>query len=853
MNVRFGTFLQLWALVLINATVVPVAWAAEEPAVVGLGKAGSIAPEHDQPTTSVTEWLAQIEETLIQITGVQVNATEQGLDIVLSVNTDALNLPTTTTEGNRLTAVIPNAVLALPDGPAYRQTNPATGIAEVLVTPLQEDQVQVEIVGTETPPTVTIQNETTGLVFAVETATLAASEEDEELEITVTAEREVKGGYIVPEISPTTRTDTPILETPTSIQVVPKQVLEDQQVTRLDEALSNVSGVTLGGTFGGTTLDFNVRGFDAPTLRDGFREFGTFTGANPALGNVERVEVLKGPASILYGELQPGGIINIVTEQPLDQPTYELGLELGNRGFVQPQIDLTGPLTANGDLLYRLNASYSREADFTDFDVDIERFFVAPVLSWQIGDRTNLTLKAEYANDSQPLDNGLPAIGDGVADVPFSSIIGEPDDATTSALFRAGYSFEHQFNDQWEIRNAFEYSRRDLLNVGAIPFEFDEATGIVTRFSGIQDIDTTNFSLQTSVSGEFATGPIEHKLLVGIDLNRTDDLQLASLDFSSPSFLDIFDPVFGLAPSPENGLPTARNIETQTNRIGIFLQDQIKVLDNLILVAGVRYDTVDQSITNGPTDFNPAVSKVDQNSDAVTPRFGIVYQPLEFLSLFASYSQSFTPNTETTSSGELLLPERGEGFEVGVKAALLKERLFATLSYFDISRSNVATPDPLDIFSSVATGVQNSRGIELDVTGEILPGWNVIASYAYIDAKVSEDNTIPEGNRLFNVPKHSGSVWSTYEIQSGDLQGLGFGLGLNFVGEREGDLANSFELDSYFLTNAAIFYHHDNWRLALNFKNIFDIDYIVGSNNSRTFGSEVGEPLTVIGSVTVKF
>ncbi|MEO0377312.1 MAG: TonB-dependent receptor plug domain-containing protein, partial [Cyanobacteria bacterium P01_A01_bin.17] len=483
MNVRFGTFLQLWALVLINATVVPVALAAEEPAVAGLGEAGSIAPEHDQPATSVTEWLAQIEETLIQIQGVQINSTEQGLDIVLSTNTDTLNLPTTTTEGNRLTAVIPNAVLAIPDGPAYRQTNPATGIAEVSVTPLPEDQVQVEIVGTEAPPTVTIQNEATGLVFAVETVTLAASEEGEELEITVTAEREVEGGYIVPETSPTTRTDTPILETPTSIQVVPKQVLEDQQVTRLDEALSNVSGVTFGGTFGGTTLDFNVRGFDAPTLRDGFREFGgSFTGANPALGNVERVEVLKGPASILYGELQPGGVINIVTEQPLDHPAYEFGLKLGNRGFVQPQIDLTGPLTSNGDLLYRLNASYSREADFTDFDVDIERFFVAPVLSWQIGDRTNLTLKVEYANDSKPLDNGLPAIGDGVADVPFSSIIGEPDDSTTSALFRAGYSFEHQFNDQWEIRNAFEYSRRDLLNVGAVPFEFDEATGIVTRF-----------------------------------------------------------------------------------------------------------------------------------------------------------------------------------------------------------------------------------------------------------------------------------------------------------------------------------------------------------------------------------
>ncbi|PZD72621.1 Ferrichrome-iron receptor [Acaryochloris thomasi RCC1774] len=853
MKQRFGKFLPLWAIALAGLGATQSVLATEKPATTDeLAELLEILePEDRQPAASVTEWLAQIEATQIQVTGIQINPTEQGLSIVLETTADDLAIPAATTEGNRLTAIIPNAVLALPGGPEYQQDNPVEGISQVSVIPLSGDQVQVEIVGIEGPPTVTIQSEISGLVFAVDAVSPVASEE-EELELTVTAERGPEG-YAVPEVSPTTRTDTPILDTPTSIQVVPKQVLEDQQVTRIDEALRNVSGVTFGDTFGGVSIDFNVRGFDAPTLRDGFREFGGFTGANPALGNVERVEVLKGPASILYGELQPGGIINIVTEQPLDQPAYEIGLELGNRGFVQPQIDLTGPLTPKKDLLYRLNVSYSRDSDFIDSDVDIERFLVAPVLSWRISDRTNLTLKAEYATDSQPFDIGLPAIGNGVADVPFSSIIVEPENFVNSTLFRVGYSFEHQFNDRWEIRNAFEYSRRDLLNTAVLPLAFDEATGLVMRFPGSADIDATNFSLQTSVVGAFATGPIDHKLLVGVDLNRTDEQNLSRFDFASPSFLDIFNPVFGLAPIDSGSLPISFNEKVQTNRLGLFLQDQIKVLDNLILVAGVRYDTVDQNITNGPTASDPVGSEADQNDDAVTPRFGIVYQPLEFLSLFASYSQSFTPNTETTSSGELLPPERGEGFEVGVKAALLNERLFATLSYFDISRRNVATPDPLDPFSSVATGAQNSRGVELDVTGEILPGWNVIASYAYTDAEVSADNTIPEGNRLVNIPEHSGSVWSTYEIQSGDLQGLGFGLGFNFLGEREGDLANSFELDSYFLANAAMFYRRDNWRLALNFKNIFDVDYIVGSNNSRTFGSEVGEPFTVIGSVTVNF
>ena len=203
--------------------------------------------------------------------------------------------------------------------------------------------------------------------------------------------------------------------------------------------------------------------------------------------------------------------------------------------------------------------------------------------------------------------------------------------------------------------------------------------------------------------------------------------------------------------------------------------------------------------------------------------------------------------------GDPLEPERGEGFEVGAKAELLDGNLLVTLAYFDITRQNVATPDPVDPFSSVATGEQRSRGIELDVTGEILPGWKVIASYAYIDAEVTEDNIIPEGNRIFNTPEHSASLWTTYEIQEGNLEGLGVGLGFNFVGQRAGDLDNSFELESYFITNAALSYRRDNWRTALNFRNLFDVDYILAAANSRTFGVEPGDPFTVVASFSIEF
>ena len=801
------------------------------------------------PSPQKDSLLAQTEPTAI--TDIQLRSTDGTVELWLETSGDLA--PTTTSiSGNTLTVEI-DAVLALTTADIFSVTDPAADITNITVTQIN-NRVRIDITGQETAPSITPSPNTTGLALTItpESGFVAeANGEDNALRLVVTGENE--DDYRVPNASTATRTDTPVLDIPASIQVIPQQVLEDQQVTRLDEALSNVSGVTFGGTFVNTSLNFNIRGFDAPTLRNGFRDFGGFTGVSPTITNLERVEVLKGPASILYGEVQPGGLINLVTEQPLSEPTYELAARVGNRGVFQPQVDLSGPITPDQRLLYRLNASYFHDDGFTDFEQDSEQTFVAPVLAWQISERTNLTINAEYLNDQQPFETGLVAFGDGVVDAPFDRIISEPDNFTDSELFRIGYDLKHDFNEQWHIRNAFEYSNRDLRNVSALPLDFDETTGFVTRFPSQQELDTENFSLQTNIVGEFATGSVGHTLLAGVDLNRTEDSEVTGFDFFTPSFLDIFNPVYGLVTIDEDNLPLFADNDIQTDRLGIYLQDQIDITDNLILLAGIRYDTVEQETTNNPTDLNPIGSKTTQNDDAWTPRVGIVYQPADFLSLFASYSQSFTPNPGTTAAGDPLEPEEGEGFEIGIKAELLEGDLLATLAYFDITRQNVATPDPLDPFSSVATGKQRSQGVELDIVGEIMPGWNIIASYAYTDARVTEDNVIPDGNGLFNAPEHSASLWTTYEITSGELQGLGFGAGFNFVGERDGDLDNSFVLDDYFLTNAGVFYRRDNWRFALNAKNLFDVDYIAASNNSRTSGLEPGAPFTIVGSVSVTF
>ncbi|MEO1353716.1 MAG: TonB-dependent siderophore receptor [Cyanobacteria bacterium J06635_15] len=826
---------------------------AESSQTEGVPTTGTLLSEVEPAATSVDEWLTQMAQTQpVAITHIQIEETADGLSLRLEASGE-LAAPETSVTGNAAIADIPNATLNLPDGEDFLSSEPIDGIALVNVTNLPNNQVRIAITGTDAAPAVDISIGTTGLIVSATPGDPSVQAIDEDsIQIVVTGEQ---NDYFVPNASTATRTDTPILDIPASIQVIPRQVLEDQQVVRLEEALRNVSGVTTGTTLSGTTETFNIRGFDnTRVLQDGFRQFDGFGQNTVEIANLERVEVLRGPASILYGEVQPGGVINVVTKQPLSEPSYNFQAQVGSRGFISPSIDFSGPLTEDGRLRYRLNALVRREESFRDINNSRSRSFIAPTLAWQIGERTDLTVQFEYVDDELLYDLGLIASGEGIVDVPFERNLFSPDNRGEREFINVGYNLEHRFSDNWRVRNAFRYTNRDILVFGALLDDFDENTGILTRIPGIQEQIVENYSLQTNVVGEFATGSIQHTLLFGLDFYRGDSSTSARLDFANRQPLNIFDPVYGaFADLNFDDLPIVRDLDVQTDRLGLYLQDQIYFTDNLILLAGLRYDTVEQTSINNPTDFNPTSSENTQNDAAVTPRVGIVYQPTPNISLYGSYSQSFTPSSATTAAGDPLEPERGEGFEVGVKTELLDGDLLATLAYFNITRQNVATQDPNSQFGSVATGEQRSQGIELDIAGEILPGWNVIASYAYIDAEITEDNVIPEGNRLFNTPRHSASLWTTYEIQAGDLAGLGFGLGFNFVGERQGDLANSFEVDSYFLTNAAISYERDDWRLALNIKNLFDTDYIRATSGSRRFENDPGEPLTIIGSFSIQF
>ncbi|MEL6765314.1 MAG: TonB-dependent receptor plug domain-containing protein, partial [Cyanobacteria bacterium J06607_6] len=468
---------------------------------------------------TVSNWMAQATDDVITITAVQVQETATGLAIALEAS-GPLSAGSPTIVGNALVIDLPDAALNLADAAQAEQFAPATGIALISVSE-GDGGVQVAITGTAAPPQVEIDATGDTLVLGV-VPSIATDIADDPDAIRLGVEGAQAGSdYYVPAASTATRTDTPLDEIPQSIQVIPQAVLEDQQVIRLGDALRNASGVV------SNSIDqrgerFIIRGFSSSSiLRDGFRQTDG-AGGNAGfqeLANIEQIEVLKGPAAILAGNVEPGGAINLVTERPLSEPFYQVDVRAGSRFLVEPGIDLTGPLTSDGRVLYRLNALFRREDFYRDFDDPIERAFIAPTVSWAISDRTDLLVELEYSNETRPADfNGLPALGDRVADVPFDRITGEPGDDAQNEFLRVGYRFEHRFSDHWKVRNSFRYIDFDNEFVSnVVAGVIDEDTGDLFRVWIQNEQPSESYELQTNVVGEFNTGSIEHTLLAGID------------------------------------------------------------------------------------------------------------------------------------------------------------------------------------------------------------------------------------------------------------------------------------------------------------------------------------------------
>ncbi|WP_322742533.1 TonB-dependent siderophore receptor [Gloeocapsopsis crepidinum] len=754
--------------------------------------------------------------------------------------TGELATPTTTVTGNTLIVDIPTAVLL----EEFSAAEPTAGIALVTVTTLGE-RVQVVITGTDAPPVAEVRPDAQGLVLSVSTDTEEITVEEDEIQIVVTGEQD---GYRVPDASVGTRTDTPLRDIPQSIQIIPQQVLQDRQARGITEGLENAPGIN--------SITSAADGRDWFSVR-GFENYGGFLingipdpqiSINGGFVNAERLEVLKGPAGALYGETGSlSGTINVVTRQPLSDPFYEVSLSAGSYNDYQGIFDLSGPLNNSGTVLYRLIGSYRNFDNFIDFFEGSETF-IAPSLALKLSPNTDLIVEGDInIMDRQDGDTAQPILGT-VLENPNGEVSRSfnpegPVDNLQIINARVGYRLEHRFNENWKLRNAFRYTRYDDED-GKIFFfsdslADDNRTLNRTFYSGSGY--GNNYYLDADLLGTFSIGSLEHQLLVGLSLNR--NISDFRARFGSAQPVDIFDPVYDQTVDLTGELTD--DSFTTRDTIGIYLQDQITIAENLKLLLGGRVDFFEETKDDRLTD-----EETSQSDTAFSPRVGIVYQPIPPISLYASYARSFAPTIGRAAGGDILLPERGTQYEVGIRADI-SDQLSVNLALYDLTRFNVTTDDLDNPGFSVQTGEQNSQGIELDISGEILPGWNIIGGYAYTDAKVVEDNVIPEGNRTFSAPEHSFNLWTSYRIQDGDLQGLGFGIGFYYLGERWADIANTVELPSFLRTDAAIFYEREQFRAALNFRNIFDIESYTGTG-SGSFVTR-NAPFTVQGTVSWQF
>lgn len=647
-----------------------------------------------------------------------------------------------------------------------------------------------------------------------------------------------------------TKTDTPIMETPFSIQAVPKQVIRDQQAVRLDTALNNVSGVFQNQSFS-LVESFNLRGFTTfDYYREGVRVQAALSQAGRReMANLEQIEVLKGPASILYGRIEPGGMINLVVKKPQAQPYYSLQQQIGSYDFYRTALDATSKLNESGSLLYRFNMSYENSGSFREF-VRNDRVFFAPVVQWKLSDRTQITFDVEYGKGKVRPEYGTVASGNRPVSIPIERNLGESFARANYDSTLAGFQWSHQFNDQWKVQHRFYVQDSTENDDVVLPLGLQPDGRTLDRFfAGFRDNKQRTYSTSLDLTGHFDTGFAKHTLLVGGDYYYFRNTGTLIDNFAFPS-IDIFNPVRGGAPDRDPADDFA--YDTKEKWFGLYLQDQIQLPHHVHILAGMRYDNAEI-----------AAGSQESKQQKVLPRFGLLWQPIKALSLYGNYVEGFgIPNLFSFAMGGTPLKgQTSQQWEAGVKTELFDGRWTGTLAWFDLTKQNIPTghPDPAlaALGFSVLTGEARNRGVEMDLAGEVLPGLNVIGNYAYTDSKITQNNDETVGNRFPNVPKHAGSLWATYQFQEPRLTGWKVGAGLLVRGERQGNQENTYQMPGYVLVNLMASYtmHVGPTRLTaqLNVDNLLGQEYFPSSAGFGLTRIDIGTPRFFMGSLKMEF
>jgi iron complex outermembrane receptor protein len=660
------------------------------------------------------------------------------------------------------------------------------------------------------------------------------------------------GGYVARRSATGTKTDTPLIETPQSISVVSREQIEDTGATTLGEALRYTAGILSQEGNDRTTDGFVMRGFQlsgyGSIYRDGMKYMGNVYDGTQEPYGMERVEVLRGAASVLYGQASPGGLVNVTSKLPTAEPLHELRTSLGNHSRYELATDHGGKLTEDGTWTYRLTA-LARDSDTMVDYVPDNRTYIAPALRWQPSAATSMTFLGTYQRTRTAYVYGLPAIGtledSSQGRVPTRRFTGEPGyDKSETRFYDIGYRFEHAFNDAVTVRQNLRYfsSRNELpsVNLG----DFVPGTGDTVIDRGAQDrVDhSDNFVVDTQLQVKGLTGPLAHTLLAGVDYAHRRHRSERYNRTLAP--LDLYHPVYGAEPGVR--VPAFNSSTSSDDRLGVYLQDQVKIADKWVVLLGGRYDWSSER-TNAI--FFDAKEKTD--SEAFTGRAGLVYLADNGLAPFVSFSQSFEPTSGVDRGGSPFKPTRGEQYEAGVRYQPAGSDTLISASVYQLTQKNVLTPDPLfPTDFQVQTGEVRSRGFELEARSAVGAHGRIIASYAYTNAEITRSNDPAEvGQRRGMTPRNTVSLWGDYRLAALGLPRMRIGAGVRYIGSTLGLFNTAIEVPSYTIVDAMMSYDAGPWQFTLNANNLTDRVYVA----SYSYGAFYGPRRSVIGTLAYRW
>ncbi|MFL9926470.1 TonB-dependent siderophore receptor [Herbaspirillum lusitanum] len=655
--------------------------------------------------------------------------------------------------------------------------------------------------------------------------------------------------YVAKRSATATKTDAALTETPSSISVVTREQMEAQQVRTLADAFGFSPGVYAPSTPFATTDSWIVlRGFPiangGSVYRDGLLNSSNanYSRYSPEPYGLERAEVLRGPASVLYGQNQPGGVMNVVSKAPTLTPLHELAVETGSFNRKQVQGDFGGALDESGEWSYRLTGLFRKSDTQIDDTVDNRTFF-APAITWRPSARTELTLRAEYQRTEGLSNNSLPVYGVAAANpngqIARNRVLGlsrDNDEVYEATSF--GYQFSHQLDEVWTFRQNLRYSsfngNRSNLRVRAFT---NAQLNTVSLNNWVLHTDAETLVMDNQAQAKFSTGAIAHTVLGGLDFHHTAANLSGYTGLANPLTLNLYNPVY----TPQAAVVDNYNRRTTDNQLGLYLQDQLK-LGGWTWLLGVRHDRSRQSVENRLAAAANATTSA--SASANTANSGLVYSFANGLSPYVSYSESFLPVSGSTASGSPLKPETARQYEAGIKYEPKNFNALITLAAFDLRRRNVTTTDLANPTFSVQTGEVRARGIELEGKTSLSGGLNLSASYTFTDTRILSANDATFGKQLQRAPRNMASLWLDYTMQQGALAGLSTALGVRYVGPTFADSANTLTVPGFTLLDLALRYDLGrawsslhNIELALKLNNITDKVYATCGDLACDYGT----------------